>query len=348
MNLFLWLLFVDALAVCCGVCLFYLYRERQKRKAAARRAALPSESPSKTECVGGSLAFRPQSCALNFPLGKRSRVLIEGDADLSGLQEFTVNLVLGLHDTEDGDAVSGVLCDVDGVLSIVASGGCIGFRVCQIAPLESDGYAWSPPLAPGRWYLVSCVFSHGTSTVYVDGVALAKSTVRSSTPYCGPIRALQLGADEAAVLPGQFFCGAIAHVEVWRRAFSRSDVANLQLLSSATCPPASTGDVAMLYSLEHSDAHMVCDESGNGYHGEMDVQAPEWVLIECNRPASPPAPRREKHRASSPPVVRGASPPSSPSASASSLTCAVEAYRTADPSSLRRRADGPRCSAAST
>lgn len=313
LTLFAAVLAVDVLAVCCGVLLFVRHRRRSappppsttssaassSSPAAAAHRDLPASADSRTTCVEGApLAFRARSCALDFGEGGRARVLIEGDADLSGAAEFTINMVLGLHAPMAADGPAGVLCDIDGVLSVVVSRMRVGFRVCQIAPLEDDAFAWSAPLAAGRWYLVSCVFARGTMTVYVDGVALARSRVHAPhTHYCGPIRALQLGAEGSAAFQGQFFAGAVAHVEVWRRAFSRADVAAIELMSceavaARTHDPAFGHDsLALLYSLEHVDEQCVCDESGRGYHGEMDWDAPRLVLIEC----APPAPRPAAH-----------------------------------------------------
>lgn len=305
MNLFLWILAVDLLAVLCGVVLLWRYKTLASRaRASAAPRALP-DTHSETQCEHGAPAkFRKQACALNFRSFHRSRVFIPGDVAISGTDELTVNVVLGLHEPAPG--IAGVLCDVDGVFSLVASGRRVGFRVCQIAPLQSDPYAWSHELVLGRWYLVTAVFSHGAMTVYVDGVASSKSAVvNAATHYCGPVRDMQIGANESGVFADQYFDGAVAHIELWTRAFSRMEVANLQLASHKMCVEGEEeelDDLAVLYSMETMDDMFVCDESGNGHHGQMGPQPPEWVLIECS-PSSLSAASKKERRPSPPPPV---------------------------------------------
>ncbi|MFE9438707.1 beta-L-arabinofuranosidase domain-containing protein [Streptomyces sp. NPDC006602] len=122
-----------------------------------------------------------------------------------------------------------------------------------------QGLNGTAPLPMNQWSHLAVTIAGGTGTLYVDGTAVARNTSMSLTPAAlGTLAHHWLGRSNYASDP--VFAGAYDEFNVWSRALTAAEVAELQGGRAAEAS-AGRGDLAS-YAFDETTGSTFADDSG--------------------------------------------------------------------------------------
>ncbi|MER7787194.1 beta-L-arabinofuranosidase domain-containing protein [Streptomyces sp. NPDC097640] len=135
------------------------------------------------------------------------------------------------------------------------------FAVTTGGPGREQALDGTAPLPPDEWSHLAVTLTGGTGTLYVNGTAVRTNTELTLTPAAlGPLAHGWLGR---SAFPGDpVFAGAFDEVNIWSRALTAAQIAELQDAPAAGTS-AGAGDLAS-YGLDESAATTFADASGHG------------------------------------------------------------------------------------
>ncbi|MEW1721072.1 beta-L-arabinofuranosidase domain-containing protein [Streptomyces sp. NPDC093109] len=123
------------------------------------------------------------------------------------------------------------------------------------------------PLPLDRWSHLAVTLSGTTAILYVDGVAVGRNTAMTLTPRSlGAPANNWLGRSNYPADP--LFAGALDDVNIWSRALSPAEVAELNSVAPAAASSAGAGDLAS-YGLDETSGSTLADASGRALHATL-------------------------------------------------------------------------------
>ncbi|AXG79183.1 beta-L-arabinofuranosidase domain-containing protein [Streptomyces paludis] len=123
------------------------------------------------------------------------------------------------------------------------------------------------PLPLDRWSHLAVTLSGTTAILYVDGVAVGRNTAMTLTPRSlGTPANNWLGRSNYPADP--LFAGALDDVDIWSRALSPAEVAELGTGSGTAAPSAGAGDLAS-YRMDETSGGTLADASGRALHATL-------------------------------------------------------------------------------
>ncbi|EFL20570.1 putative secreted protein [Streptomyces himastatinicus ATCC 53653] len=129
-----------------------------------------------------------------------------------------------------------------------------------------QGLDGTAPLPLEQWSHVAVTIADGTGILYVNGSAVAKNTAMPLTPAAlGTLRDHWLGRSHYAADP--VFAGAFDEVNIWSRALTAAQIAELQK-SPAAESSAGAGNLAA-YTFEETTGGTFADSSGHDRHATL-------------------------------------------------------------------------------
>jgi DUF1680 family protein len=135
------------------------------------------------------------------------------------------------------------------------------FAITTGGPGGEQGLNGTAALPLNRWSHLAVTLTGGTGTLYVDGTAVARNTSMSLTPAAlGTLANNWLGRSNYAADP--VFAGAYDEFDVWSRALTDAEIAQLQNARAADTP-AGRGDLAS-YGFDETTGGTFADASGRG------------------------------------------------------------------------------------
>ncbi|MDX3232376.1 beta-L-arabinofuranosidase domain-containing protein [Streptomyces sp. ME19-01-6] len=135
------------------------------------------------------------------------------------------------------------------------------FAITTDGPGQEQALDGTAPLPPHEWSHVAVTLTGGTGTLYVNGAAVRTNTALSLTPAA--LGALAHGWLGRSGFPGDpVFAGAFDEVNIWSRALTAAEIAELQDAPAADTS-AGPGELAS-YGLGEGGATTFADASGHG------------------------------------------------------------------------------------
>ncbi|MDN3295008.1 glycoside hydrolase family 127 protein [Streptomyces ficellus] len=146
------------------------------------------------------------------------------------------------------------------------AGGVPRFAITTSGGGGEQGINGTRPLPLNQWSHLAVTIGGTTGTLYVNGVAVAKNTAMTLNPAAlGTLKNHWLGRSTYAADP--VFAGAFDEVNIWSRALSATEVAELRDKPAAGSA-AGAGDLAS-YTFEETTGGTFADRSGRGRHATL-------------------------------------------------------------------------------
>ncbi|MFF8382140.1 beta-L-arabinofuranosidase domain-containing protein [Streptomyces kanasensis] len=140
------------------------------------------------------------------------------------------------------------------------------FALTTSGPAGEQGVDGTAPLPLDRWSHLAVTLTGSTATLYVDGAAVGRNTAMTLDPTAlGTLAHHWLGRSHHPADP--VFAGAFDQVDIWSRALSAAEVAELRDVP-ADRSSAGTGDLAS-YRFDETSGSTFADASGHGRHATL-------------------------------------------------------------------------------
>jgi DUF1680 family protein len=141
------------------------------------------------------------------------------------------------------------------------AGGVPRFAITTSGPGGEQGLNGTAALPLNQWSHLAVTITGGTGTLYVNGTAVARNTSMSLTPAAlGTLAHNWLGRSNFSTDP--VFPGAFDEFNVWSRALTAAEIAQLQTARAADAA-AGRGDLAS-YAFDETAGGTFADASGRG------------------------------------------------------------------------------------
>ncbi|HET6856251.1 MAG TPA: beta-L-arabinofuranosidase domain-containing protein [Streptomyces sp.] len=157
--------------------------------------------------------------------------------------------------------------DTDRYLYLAArnASGVPRFAITSGGPGREQAIDASAPLPLDRWSHLAVTMTGSTATLYVDGAQAGTNTAMTLTPAAlGALKHHWLGRSH---FPDPVFAGAFDEFNIWSRALSAAQVAELSQVRAAASS-SGAGDLAS-YALDETTGSTFADASGRGQRAAL-------------------------------------------------------------------------------
>ncbi|TPQ22726.1 beta-L-arabinofuranosidase domain-containing protein [Streptomyces sporangiiformans] len=145
------------------------------------------------------------------------------------------------------------------------AGGAPRFAITTGGAGREQGINGTGPLPLNKWSHVAVTITESTGTLYVNGSAVAKNTAMTLNPATlGTLKNNWLGRSN---YPDPVFAGAFGGFDIWSRALTAAEIAELQDKTAAESS-AGAGDLAS-YTFAETSGGTFADHSGHGRHATL-------------------------------------------------------------------------------